>query len=207
MPDRDVEVLQKKTVYRGYFRIDSYRLRHRTFDGGWSGEIEREIFERGHAAAVLPYDPDRDAVVLIEQFRAGALAAGREPWMTEVVAGIVDEGETPEDVARREAVEEAGCRIGELIGIADFLASAGASSETIRLYCGRVDSSGAGGVFGLAEEHEDIRARVMPADEAIALLDRGTFVNAPVIIALHWLARHRDGIRRRWAGLPRFQSP
>jgi ADP-ribose pyrophosphatase len=207
MSDRDVEVLQKKTPYRGYFRIDSYRLRYRKFDGGWSGEIEREVFERGHAAAVLPYDPDRDAVVLIEQFRVGALAAGREPWMVEVVAGIIDEGETPEDVARREAVEEAGCRIGELVEIADFLASAGASSETIKLYCGRVDSSGAGGVFGLTEEHEDIRARVLPADEAIALLDRGAFVNAPVIIALHWLARHRDGLRRRWAALPPVQSP
>ncbi|HSK40940.1 MAG TPA: NUDIX domain-containing protein [Arenibaculum sp.] len=202
MTDNDVEILRKDTPFKGYFQIDRFRLRHRKFTGGWTGEMEREVFERGHAAAVLLYDPVRDAVVLIEQFRIGAYAAGRDPWLLEVVAGIVDDGETPEDVARRETREEAGCDVTELIPIADFLASPGASSETIKLYCGRVDAAVDGGVFGLAEEHEDIRVKILPVAEAIALLDGGTLTNAPLIIALHWLARRHDDLKDRWSHPP-----
>lgn len=202
MTDNDVEILRKDTPFRGYFRIDRFRLRHRKFSGGWTGEMEREVFERGHAAAVLLYDPVRDAVVLIEQFRIGAYAAGRDPWLLEVVAGIIDEGETPEAVARRETIEEAGCDVTELTPIADFLASPGASSETITLYCGRVDAAIDGGVFGLPEEHEDIRVKVVPVAEAIALLDGGSLTNAPLIIALHWLARCHEGLKRRWSPPP-----
>ncbi len=194
----DVEIIEQKTVFQGYFRIDRYRLRHKLFAGGWSGEVMREIFERGHAAAVLPYDPARDTVALVEQFRIGALSAGRDPWMIEVVAGIIDAGETPEDVVRREALEESGVTLTALAPMLTFLASPGGTSETCALYCGCADLSEAGGIHGLPEENEDIRVLVMPADEAIALLDQGKVENATAVIALQWLALHRDRLRRDW---------
>src|ERR1700679_3179071 len=100
-PD-DYEILERKTVCQSYFRIDRYMLKHRLFGGGWSAPVMREVFERGHSVAALFYDPHADAIVVIEQFRAGAFAAGVGPWLVECVAGIMDEGETPEQVARRE---------------------------------------------------------------------------------------------------------
>ncbi|MGH6961254.1 MAG: NUDIX domain-containing protein, partial [Dongiaceae bacterium] len=115
MTNQDFQLIEKSTPFQGYFRIDLYRFRHRLFAGGWSGEVRREVFERGHAVVVLPYDPERDAVVMIEQFRIGAAAAGMPMWQLEMIAGIIDEGETPEAVARREAREEARCEILDLV--------------------------------------------------------------------------------------------
>ena len=141
----DVELMGREVVYDGYFRLDRYRLRHRQFAGGIGPVLTREILERGQVAAVLPVDPARDRVVLIEQFRPGAWAAGRDPWLLECVAGVIEPGETPEELARREALEEAGCVIADLLPIATFLTSPGATTETVRLFCGRVDSEGVGG--------------------------------------------------------------
>ncbi|GIK96508.1 MAG: ADP-ribose diphosphatase [Alphaproteobacteria bacterium] len=194
----DVEILARETCFQGYFRVDRYRLRHRLFDGRWSGEITREIFERGHAVGVLPYDPAADAVVLIEQFRVGALAAGFPNWLTEIVAGVIDEGETPEEVARREAKEEAGCEVSELIPICSYLVSPGGTSESVVLFCGRVSCAGIGGIHGLPHEDEDIKVTVVPWAEARRLLDAGEIRNAVSLIALQWLALHRDELRRRW---------
>lgn len=196
----DVEILARETCFQGYFRIDRYRLRHRLHGGGWSGEMTRELFERGHAVAVLPYDPAADAVVLIEQFRIGAYAAGFSPWLIEIVAGIIDEGEAPEAVARREAREEAGCTITDLVPVHRYLSSPGGMSESVALYCGRVDSAGVGGVHGLADEHEDIKVEAVPWAEARRRLDGGEIRNSVTIIALQWLALHRDDLRRRWLG-------
>jgi len=196
---RPVEIIEQDTPYRGYFRIDRYRLRHRMFAGGWTGPIAREVFERGHAAAVLPYDPGRDEVVLIEQFRVGAFAAGMDPWLIEIVAGIIDEGESPEAVVRREALEEAGCEIGDLVPLGRFIVSPGGSSETVAIYCGRTESAGLGGIHGLDHEGEDIRAFVLPAVQAIALIDQGRVVNATSALALQWLALNRAALRARWA--------
>ncbi len=202
--DDDIEIIEKTAAYSGYFRIDRYRLRHRRFDGNWSRPVVREVFERGHAAGVLLYDPDRDTVVLIEQFRAGAMAAGRSAWMIEVVAGIIEEGETPEDVVRREAVEEAGCHITDLVPVVAYLSSPGGASESCALFCGRIDSTEVGGHYGVHDEDEDIRAFVVSADEAIAMLGDSRTANAVTIIALQWLALNRESLRRRWvrAALP-----
>ena len=194
-----VELLDKSERYSGFFRINRYRLRHRLFAGGWSGVIEREVFERGHAVGVLPYDPVADSVVLIEQFRIGALVAGMNPWLIEVVAGIVEEGETPEEVARRETQEEAGLEIQALMPMCRYLVSPGGSSESVRLYCGRVDSRGAAGIHGLAEEHEDIRVDRVAYEEAMHLLEEGRVTNSVSLIALQWLALHRDRVRAAWA--------
>ena len=127
----DVEIIARDAVYRGYLGVDAYRMRHRRHDGGWTGEMRREVVERGHAVAVLPYDPALDQVVLIEQFRIGAHAAGWPPWQIEIVAGIIEPGEAPEDVAMRECVEECGCRLGALVHVCDFLTSPGVMSETV----------------------------------------------------------------------------
>jgi len=196
---KDVEILDKSEQYKGYFRINRYRLRHRLYAGGWSGELQRELFERGHAVGVLPYDPAADSVVLIEQFRIGALVAGMGPWLTEVVAGIIEEGEAPEEVARRETREEAGIEVMDLMPICRYLVSPGGSSESVILFCGRVDSRGAGGIHGLAAEHEDIKVDVVPYAEAMRRLEEGDFTNAISIIALQWLALHRGRVRTAWA--------
>lgn len=199
MTDPRVEILDKTVCYDGFFRLERYRLRHRLFSGAWSRVLTRELFERGHAAAVLPYDPDRDAVVLVEQFRIGALEAPGSPWLLEIVAGIIEREETPEDVVRREAVEEANCQIQELIHIYDYFVSPGGTSERISLFCGKVDTASVGGLGGLAEEAEDIRVIVVPCAEAIAHMHAGKINSAAPIIALQWLQINHDQLRARWA--------
>lgn len=201
MPTRnrdDVELLARDPAFEGYFRIDRYRLRHRLFAGGWSGEVVREVFERGHAAALLPYDPARDMVVLIEQFRIGAYAAGEPAWLTELVAGIIEEGEAPDDVARRETVEEAGLKIGALEPITTFFVSPGGTTQTTALFIGRVESAGAGGIHGLDDENEDIRVTAMSFDEAMAMCAEGRIREAATLIALQWLALNREKLRAMW---------
>jgi ADP-ribose pyrophosphatase len=198
MNENDVEIFEKETAFQGYFRIDRYRLRHRLFAGGWSEAITREVFERGHVVGVLPYDPIEDRVVLIEQFRIGAYAAGFSPWLIEIVAGVIEAGEEPEEVARRETLEETGCSVTELMPVTSYLVGPGAASESVKLFCGRVDARGAGGIHGKKEEHEDIRVFSAPFTEAMARLDSGEIKNAVSIIALQWLALNHDRLRRRW---------
>lgn len=205
--DYGFEILDRELCYQGFFRLERYRLRHTLFGGGWSGALTRELLERGHAAAILLYDPERDSVVLIEQFRVGALTAPDGPWLLEIVAGIVDEHEAEEDVARREAMEEAGCAVLDLIPICEYLVSPGGTSERIKVYCGRVDASGAGGIHGLAHEGEDICVHVVPFAQALDMLNAGRIDSASPIIALQWLALHREDVRRRWLKNGRERSP
>jgi ADP-ribose pyrophosphatase len=194
-----VDIIEQATVYNGYFRINRYILRHGLFAGGMSAPIKREVFERGHAVGVLPYDPVRDQVVLIEQFRIGAYVAGFAPWMTEIVAGIIEDGETPGDVAKRETLEEAGLTVTELLPMCRYVGSPGGASESVHVFLGRVDAATAGGIHGLNSEDEDIRVEALPWIEARALLDHGKITNALGIVALQWLALHRDDVRRRWS--------
>jgi ADP-ribose pyrophosphatase len=196
---QDVELIEKTTPYQGYFRIDTYRLRHRCFGGGWTEVMSRELLERGHASVVLPYDPARDRVVLIEQFRIGAYAAGFAPWLIEPVAGMVEAGETPEEVARREAVEEAGCEITDLEPIGNVLSSPGGTTEVYHLYCGRADSAGIGGIHGLTQEHEDIRAFTLPLDTALERLAKDEYNNAIMVVTLQWLALNREWLQKKWS--------
>jgi ADP-ribose pyrophosphatase len=198
--DAAIEIIDRETAYQGFFRIDRYRLRHRLYSGGWSSELAREVFERGNAAGVLLYDPARDALVLIEQFRLAAHLAGFPAWQLEIVAGIIERpNESALDVVRREAKEEAALAIdGELLPIHRFLTSPGGSTETVALYCGRVDSRDAGGIHGLADEHEDIKVLVKSYDETMALLRAGKIDNGFTIVALYWLAAHRERLRREW---------
>jgi ADP-ribose pyrophosphatase len=196
------EVLDKAIGYSGFFRMEKYRLRHELFSGSWSPDITRECLERGHAVAVLPYDPERDQIVLLEQFRIGALDFPGGPWLLEIVAGIMDEpGETPEDVARRETVEEAGCEILDLVPICHYLVSPGGTSESITLFCGRVNAAQVGGIRGMVDEHEDIRLHVVSRAEALNLLDSGRINSAAPIIALQWLKLNHSQLLERWGAL------
>ena len=193
-----VEIIKRETVFRGWFQIDRLTLRHTLFKGGWTPPFTREVFERGHAAAVLLYDPARDTLALTEQFRVGALAAQRHPWLIEVVAGIIDAGETAEQCAIRESREEAGVEVTELVPIVSATASPGGSTETVTMFCARIDSSKIGGVFGMQEESEDIRVFAVPFEEAMRWTGSGRISNSTTLVSLFWLALHRDELRKKW---------
>src|SRR3990167_6071927 len=194
----DYEILKREVLYKGIFSLARYHVRHRMYDNTWSNLHTREILERKSAAAVLPYDPVLDHVILIEQFRTGAIANPKSPWLIEVVAGIYDT-ENVEDVAKREANEEAGCKILDLYPICDYFVSPGGSNEYLNLYCGRVDASQTGGTHGLPEENEDIRAFSLPLDEALAMFQEGKIKTAPVIISLLWLQLNREWLKQLWS--------
>ena len=193
-----VVVEERRTCYQGFFRMEHYRLRHRLYSGAMSPLMSRELFERGHAAAVLPYDPRLDRIVLLEQFRIGALNEPRGPWLLEIVAGMIEDGEEAGQVVAREALEEAGCELTVLEPICEYLVSPGGTSERISLFCGRVDAAAAGGIHGLPEEGEDIRVLTVSYDDAMALMHDGVINSASPIIALQWLSMNRERLRRQW---------
>ncbi|MBV9576367.1 MAG: NUDIX domain-containing protein, partial [Gammaproteobacteria bacterium] len=161
----DYELIQREVLYQGIFRMARYHLRYKLYNGGWSHVLSREVMERKSAAGVLPYDPILDRVVLIEQFRPGAIANPQSPWLWEIVAGVFIPDEMPNQVAIREAKEEAGCEILDLYPICEYFVSPGGSNEYFHLYCGRIDASNAGGIHGLCDEDEDIRSWCLPSDE------------------------------------------
>lgn len=198
----DVTLVSRTAGYRGFFAIDRIRLRHKLFAGGWSREFERELFVRGPAAGVLLYDPDLDQVVLVEQFRIGAVddarRDGKSPWLLEIVAGLIDPEESPEELARREAVEEAGCAPSAVVPIAEYYSSPGGSNEVVSLFCGRVDASSAAGIHGVEEENEDIRVVVLSSDAAWQAMLNGRMNNAMTIIAMQWLAINKRVLRQSW---------
>lgn len=196
---RAVEIVKRDNCFKGFYKLDKVQLRHELFAGGMSREISRELFVRHDAVCVLPYDPLRDEVVLIEQFRVGALGKVDNPWLIEMVAGLIDKAtEVPEDVAHREAEEEAGLAISALWPITRYFPSPGGSDEYVHLYLGRCTSEGAGGLHGLEEESEDIRVRVWSFDDAMQAVRDGQICNAATIISLQWLALNKDEVRGMW---------
>ncbi len=200
MSEKKFEILQRETLFQGYFRVDRYDVRHEKFDGSWSDPFSREVFERGRGVAgVLLFDPQHDKVVLVEQFRAGTLSRGdNNPWLIEMVLGMIDTGESPEQAARREALEEAGCTVIELQPIATCYSSPGGTSEHIHLFVGRASAPKDGEIFGIANEHEDIRVHVLDATRAIGLLYANKIRDAQTLIALQWFAMHHTELRSRW---------
>jgi len=195
---QDVRILEQTTAYQGHFTLRKLTLQHRCFAGGWSQPLVRELFERGDAVGVLPYDPETDSVVLIEQFRPGAMRGDDSPWMLELIAGVVEPNETDEDVVHRESMEEAGCELSELVPVATLLPSAGACSEQVRLFCGRVKTAAIGGVHGLEDEGEDILVHSVPRLEVLQMLEQDLIPNGHTLIALQWLQIHGDSLRGRW---------
>ena len=199
----DVEIARAEIGFQGFLRLDVVRFRHRRFGGEWSAPRRYDLLRVGTAVAVILYDPDRDAVVLVEQLRLGALFAGASPWQIEVAAGLADAGEPPAAVAIREVREETGLLpAGALIPIQRYLPSPGVSDERVLLYCARVDSTAAGGLHGLPDEGEDIQVVVKPFAEIETLLDGGMIENGHSLIAFYWLLRHRERLRRLWSAPP-----
>ena len=185
------------TLHAGFFLTRGYSLRHPRFDGTMSPEMRREVFVATDAALVLPYDPLRDRVMLVEQFRMGPFGRGDpRPWMLEPVAGRIDPGETPEETARRECIEEAGLPLRALEKISTHYCTPGYSTEVFYLFLGLCDlpdmREGRG---GLASEHEDIRTHVVDFDRAMALLESGEANNGPLVLSLFWLQRERARLR------------
>jgi len=194
----DWKIIKHQLAYDGYFQIEKYHLQHEKYGGGWTATFQREIFERGSAVAVLPYDAQRDEVLLIEQFRAGGIGTLQTPWMKEIVAGIIEPGESEVDVAHREMREEAGLKILQLEKITQIYVSPGGSTEQCAIYCARVNSEGAGGIFGLAHEFEDIKVEAVSVDQASEWLNQGRLQSAATIIAMQWLLLNRQRLRAEW---------
>jgi ADP-ribose pyrophosphatase len=209
--NKDVEVVGRDIVYQGFFKMKKMHLRHRLFDGGWTPTFTREIFVRGQAVAAVMYDPNKQLIGLIEQFRVGALskdaldeialvgAASDEsvedsPWLYEVVAGMTESGESPEDVILRELAEEAGMVPNKLLPICQYFTSPGGTDEALVLFCAVGDLTQVEGVHGLADEHEDIRVLILPEQEVFENLYDGRFNNAATLICLQWLFINRDKI-------------
>jgi len=202
-PNPDVVIESEKRVWSGRFPLDVIQFRHRRFDGALSNTRTWELWRRGHAAALLPYDPVADALVLIEQFRFPALAAGVDPTLVELPAGLCEDNEDPAETIRREMQEEMNLAADRVERIGGFMLSAGGADELCHLYAGRVtappaDPEGLAGYGGEASENEDIRVRVWPADKAIAAAFAGHFTNSITAIALFWLATKRDWLRQQW---------
>jgi ADP-ribose pyrophosphatase len=197
----DVVVEKRQTLFQGFYRVDKLHLRFRQFAGGMGPVIARELFVRPAAVGLLVYDADADEVLLIEQFRVGALD-NEHPWQMEIIAGLVEPGEALELVARREAQEEAGVAVDQMEKVMDFLLSSGGSDENFTLFVGRADLTTAGGIHGLPEEGEDIRVNVMSLNQALAALQRGRINNAAAIIALQWLALNKPRLQARWKRKP-----
>ncbi|MEX2961704.1 NUDIX domain-containing protein [Microbulbifer sp. TYP-18] len=196
----DVEIIARAPVFQGFFTMLRVRLRHRLYGGGWSEEFERELFVRGAAVGVLLYDPRRQLVGLVEQFRIGALARSGGPWCLELVAGMVEDSESLESVARREVLEEAGIAVDGLHHIRSYMPSPGGSSERMHLFCALVDLHEVEGYFGLDHEHEDIHLRVLPLPVVLKALETGcgegcVIDNAATIIGLQWLQLHRTELK------------
>jgi ADP-ribose pyrophosphatase len=195
---KDYKILEHHSIYEGFFKLESYTLQHTLFGGGWSAPIKRELFRRNDCVGVILYDPKRDEVVLLEQFRVGPLVHKPCPWLLEIVAGGIEAGESKEDVARREAYEETGCQIEALKLINEFYTSPGGASELLTLYCGKVDSTDIGGIYGLEAESEDILVTTQSFEAVYELLEQGRIKSGIPIIAIQWLALNRKKLQQEW---------
>lgn len=191
----DFKILQRKIVYHGHFQLEQWKVQFRLFSGGWSETLIREVFERGEAVGVLLFDTSCDDLVLIEQFRVGIANKAKNPWLIEIVAGVINQGESLDQVVRRETHEETGLTITNLLPICQYWVSPGGSSERMYLFCGQVNAQLAQGIHGVTEEGEDIRLHVLSLKVAYNLLNQGKFNNSSTIIALQWLQHNEQKVR------------
>jgi len=199
MADKKYDLIHREALFQGYYRVDRFHIRQRLDDGSWSEVFSREVFDANkHAATVLLFDPQHDKVVMIEEFRAGPMSKGHEPFMIQVVAGAVDPGETSETAARREAMEEAGCEVTDLQKLHTYYPCPGCVGEHVDVFVGRTIAPVEPRTGGLAHEGEHIRVLVMDAMQAISLLYAGKLRDAATLITMQWFALHHTELRSRW---------
>lgn len=187
LTEQDVIIESREDLYRGYFRAEKVQFRHRRFAGDISDTVTRELFVTKGAVSVLLFDPVKDVVVFVEQFRLGALGSTRSPWQLEMVAGMLDKALPFEEIARREAMEEAGCEVQSMHRIGSFFTTPGICNEQFHVYAAKVDASKLPEMGGLDEEHEDIRVIPVARELAFEWLDKGYIENAMTVLALQWL--------------------
>lgn len=192
----DIEILDLTNEYDGYVSVDRITLRHRVSSGGLGEPVRRDLVRVPAAVGVLPYDPARDEVVLVRQFRIGVWGANGPAWLVECTAGVIDPGEDPEATARRETVEETGCSLSDLHFVCDYYPSPGVITERIRLYCGITNTAGAGGNHGLVHEGEDIEAFVKPWNEVWNEVQAGRIYDAKLLLTIMWLSQKKEFLRR-----------
>lgn len=199
-PAPTARITSRRRVFDGYHSLELITATPRSLrSDGFTAEMTREIFSCKPYALVVPYVPESDEILLNEQFRLGAFMVDPDqPFLLECVAGVIDDGETPEAAALRETREETGCDARDLIAIGSFFPSPGCIDELYHAFVGRIAATTEGGVFGLAAEGEEIRTHLLPADEVFRLLDAGMIRSAPAALALNWFARHRDRLRTYW---------
>jgi ADP-ribose pyrophosphatase len=194
----DVKILAEDTVFKGFFEMKRVQVQHKLFDGSWSRILSREMFERGHAVAVLPYDPNTQEFVLIQQFRLGAMATSETPWLFEVIAGMIEPNEDPSEVCHRESQEEAGISLTGLQKVLTYLSSPGGTTERLHIYMAKTDATLARGVHGLETESEDILVHRVKESDARQWLDSGKIDNAAAIIALQWFFLNKQKLLKSW---------
>ena len=198
---QDIEILGEQTLYEGFFTLKQIQFKHKLFAGGQSGVVTRELLIKGAASAVIAYDPKEDSVILVEQVRIGAAyhpESNRSPWLLELIAGMVEKGEKPEEVALRESEEEAGIHVKNLTHCLSVWDSPGGIVERIHLFVGEVDSSQAKGIHGLAEENEDIRVQVVKREQAYQWMCEGKIDNGIAVIGLQWLQLNYAQLQQSW---------
>jgi ADP-ribose pyrophosphatase len=190
-----VRMIDKETVYDGWMKVSNCTFQLFFQDGSTSSRFSREVIERGHAVAVLPYDPNTNEVLLVEQFRPGAFVANCSPIIHELIAGMIENGESASDVAHRETIEEAGLVINEFTPIVKYLNSPGGSSETVQLFYAKADLSNyEPGYFGLKHENEYIKSYKTSLNHAATMIEDGLIINAMTIIAIQWLLLNKGNI-------------
>ena len=199
MADKKFDLIHREALFQGYYRVDRFHIRQKLDNGEWSNVFSREVFDANkNASTILLFDPGQDKVIMIEEFRAGPMAKGDEPFLIEVVAGAIDPGETPETTARREALEEAGCEVTDIQKIFAYYPCPGCVGEHVTVFVGRTKAPEAGKMMGLAHEGEHIRVLVLDAMKAISLLYEGKLRDAATIISMQWFALHHTELRSRW---------
>jgi len=180
------EIISKKNLYKGFFESNELKLKFRKHDGSWSPVIKREVFGGAHVSTLLPYDPKKDEIILIQQFRAGVISRCADEYLYEIVAGIIDDNENPEETAKRECFEETGCNVKDIMPIQNYFPAPGSSESFYHVFLGEVESFKGERITGLENENEDILVKSFSVNEVKNLLNEKKIINGVTLIALQW---------------------
>ena len=180
------KIINKKNLYSGFFSLNKYEFIHEKHNGEWTSVVEREVFSGAHVSTLLPYDPIKKEIILIQQFRAGVLSRYDENYLLEIVAGIVDEGENPEQTAIRECFEETGCEVKQIHPVQSYFPAPGSSESYYHLYLGEIQACDGERIKGLEKENEDILVKSFKIDEVRQMLKEKKIMNGLTLVALQW---------------------